>query len=249
LDAADSSTLFDATAGGSLVTTDGSAVARWNDKSGNNRHATQATVNARPLLKTNIKNGRNVLRFDATNDKLTIANSTATFNFLHNSTSTIFAVSCNRGTTNTYNFWCLLDNCSAGAGRGFYTGQSGSTTNKSSGHGILAGNNSFVVAHSSNAIIPRNVFSSTSFLGNPSAAAANRSTGFINGANQFNNNVSSVSQTAGNAIYSFTIGGQFDGHVVNWNGDVSEILIYNSALTTEQRQGIELYLNNKWNLY
>jgi hypothetical protein len=50
LDAADSSTLFDATAGGSLVTTDGSAVARWADKSGNNRHATQSTSNARPSL-------------------------------------------------------------------------------------------------------------------------------------------------------------------------------------------------------
>jgi hypothetical protein len=48
LDASDSSTLFDATAGGSLVTADGSAVARWADKSGNNRHAIQGTVNNRP---------------------------------------------------------------------------------------------------------------------------------------------------------------------------------------------------------
>ena len=71
LDAADSSTLFDATAGGNLVTTDGAAVARWQDKSGNNRHATQSTTNARPLLKTSIKNGRNGLRFDGSNDFLT----------------------------------------------------------------------------------------------------------------------------------------------------------------------------------
>lgn len=48
LDASDTSTLYDATAGGNLVTTDGSAVARWQDKSGNNRHAIQATVNNRP---------------------------------------------------------------------------------------------------------------------------------------------------------------------------------------------------------
>lgn len=51
LDAADSSTLFDATAGGSLVSV-GGTVARWQDKSGNNRHAIQGTVNNRP-----IKNG------------------------------------------------------------------------------------------------------------------------------------------------------------------------------------------------
>jgi hypothetical protein len=47
LDASDASTLFDATTGGSLVAADG-AVARWEDKSGNARHATQATLSLRP---------------------------------------------------------------------------------------------------------------------------------------------------------------------------------------------------------
>jgi len=73
LDASDASTLYNATAGGSLVTTDGSAVARWADKSGNNRHATQATANARPLLKTGANgiNSKTVLSFDGSNDFLT----------------------------------------------------------------------------------------------------------------------------------------------------------------------------------
>jgi hypothetical protein len=63
LDAADSATLFDAVSGGSLVAADG-AVARWEDKSGNGRHATQATLGSRPLRKTSIQNGIDVLRFD-----------------------------------------------------------------------------------------------------------------------------------------------------------------------------------------
>ena len=42
LDAADSTTLFDATIGGSLVV-DGGTVRRWEDKSGNSRHATNNT--------------------------------------------------------------------------------------------------------------------------------------------------------------------------------------------------------------
>lgn len=73
LDASDASTLFDATAGGSLVTTDGAAVARWADKSGNNRHAIQTTSNARPLLKTGANgiNSKTVLSFDGSNDFLT----------------------------------------------------------------------------------------------------------------------------------------------------------------------------------
>jgi hypothetical protein len=65
--------LFDATSGGSAVTTDGSSVARWEDQSGNNRHATQGTGNEQPLLKTSILNGLNVIRFDGSNDGLSIS--------------------------------------------------------------------------------------------------------------------------------------------------------------------------------
>lgn len=64
--------LFDATSGGSAVTTDGSAVARWEDQSGNGNHATQGTSNNRPVLKTSIQNSKNVLRFDGSNDRLTL---------------------------------------------------------------------------------------------------------------------------------------------------------------------------------
>jgi hypothetical protein len=67
LDASDASTLYDATSGGSLVAPDG-AVARWEDKSGNARHLVQSGGTARPLRKTAIKNGRDVLLFDGVND-------------------------------------------------------------------------------------------------------------------------------------------------------------------------------------
>lgn len=69
LDASDASTLYDATTGGSLVAADGS-VARWEDKSGNGRHATQGTAGNRPARKTAIQNGLDVLRFDGTDDFL-----------------------------------------------------------------------------------------------------------------------------------------------------------------------------------
>jgi hypothetical protein len=62
--------LFDATSGGSAVTTDGSSVARWEDQSGNGNHVTQTTSNNRPILKTSIVNSRNVVRFDGSNDNL-----------------------------------------------------------------------------------------------------------------------------------------------------------------------------------
>jgi hypothetical protein len=62
LDASDATTLYNATSGGSLVSADGT-VARWEDKSGNARHATQATAGSRPILKIN-SSGQRVVRFD-----------------------------------------------------------------------------------------------------------------------------------------------------------------------------------------
>ena len=66
LDAADSATMFDATSGGSLVSANG-GVARWQDKSGNARHATQSTSSKRPVRKTNQQNGLDALQLDGAN--------------------------------------------------------------------------------------------------------------------------------------------------------------------------------------
>ena len=60
--------LFDATSGGSAVTTNGGSVARWEDKSGNGRHFVQSSAPVRPTLSTAAKNGRSVVTFDATDD-------------------------------------------------------------------------------------------------------------------------------------------------------------------------------------
>lgn len=67
LDGSDGATLYDATTGGSVVAAD-AAVARWEDKSGNGRHFTQATSSVQPLRKTSVKNGLGAVEF--TNDWL-----------------------------------------------------------------------------------------------------------------------------------------------------------------------------------
>ena len=72
LDASDTSTLFDATSGGAVVTADGAAVASWQDKSVNSFRAIQTTQNQRPILKQNIQNSKSILRFDGANDCLRI---------------------------------------------------------------------------------------------------------------------------------------------------------------------------------
>lgn len=68
LDASVASSLFDATSGGSAVAVGGS-VARWEDQSGNGRHATQSTSNNRPVYRKYDDIGG--LYFDGSNDNLT----------------------------------------------------------------------------------------------------------------------------------------------------------------------------------
>ena len=76
LDAADATTLF-TTDSGSTLATNGSAVGRWNDKSGNTRNATQATAGSRPLFAAAGLNGKAAIDCDGTNDELSLANITS----------------------------------------------------------------------------------------------------------------------------------------------------------------------------
>lgn len=56
--------LYDATSGGSAVTTNGAAIARWEDQSGNGNHLTQSVINSQSTLKTNGQGGKNGVNFD-----------------------------------------------------------------------------------------------------------------------------------------------------------------------------------------
>jgi hypothetical protein len=228
LDAADSSTLFDATAGGNLVTTDGSAVARWQDKSGNNRHAIQATSNARPLLKTNIKNGRNVLRFDGSNDSFA-SSSVSLSAFV-----SVFIVQ----SSNNSAVRCFCEHSSnAGTNPGMYFGGTYSPAWGINRSGSLHGGPSLT-----NADWIGSGWSTASFV------YTNVGTIYKNGSLISNSAVVGSARTNSSVTTTLYIASRNSASLF-LNGDISEILIYNGALTTTQRQSVETYLNNKWALY
>jgi hypothetical protein len=58
-------------------------------------------------------------------------------------------------------------------------------------------------------------------------------------------NIGSAASTGNFAISAYTIGGNVYGSL---NGFISEIIVYNTSLTTTQRQQIEGYLSWKWGL-
>ena len=77
LDASDGSTLFTDSAGTTPATADGDPVGRWADKSGNNRHATQADGTKKPTVVSNAKNLLSCLNFDAVNDWLSYSSASS----------------------------------------------------------------------------------------------------------------------------------------------------------------------------
>ena len=64
LDAADAAT----------ISPPGGPVSQWNDKSGNSRHATQATTANQPTVVVNSLNQKSVIRLDATDDFMSLSN-------------------------------------------------------------------------------------------------------------------------------------------------------------------------------
>lgn len=79
-------TLWQDSARTTPATADADPVGAWDDASGLGVHATQGTAGNRPTLKTNILNGKPVLRFDGSSDRMVSSASAATKPF------TVFAV-------------------------------------------------------------------------------------------------------------------------------------------------------------
>jgi len=80
LDASDSTTLFQNSDGTTPAIADSDPIGYWGDKSRNGSHAIQTVSGNRPLLRTAVKNGKNVLRFTGVSDYLASALS---INMLH----------------------------------------------------------------------------------------------------------------------------------------------------------------------
>jgi hypothetical protein len=74
-DASDPATLF-TDAGTTQVSSDGDAVYRWNDKRGNGQYHQQTTLGNRPDYKTNIQNGLSTVEFIQTNSDYLVGDGT-----------------------------------------------------------------------------------------------------------------------------------------------------------------------------
>jgi hypothetical protein len=260
LDASDASTLFDATTGGSLVTADG-GVARWEDKSGNARHMTQGTSGSRPTRKTAIQNSLAVLRFDG-GDFVSMPSSAATFKFIHDGDSTVFVVFKAGTTANPDTLYFLMSN---NISEGSVDGKTGfflRWDDRTSANADLTDSLVHVVSNNGQVRFvgiakngfPANTFALATVRGDiANATIDSRSQIRRNGGSAItlltgDTNAGTAMPTA-NASDNFTIGDQ-SGSVKGGglNGDIAEIIIYDTALSDTDRALVEAYLLSKWGI-
>lgn len=256
LDASAAETLYDATTGGSLVAADG-GVARWEDKSGNGRHATQGTSANRPARKTAIQGGKDVLRFDGSNDSLSIPSSTATFKFLHDGTNcTLFFVARFGDTADPAVQYALLYT-GGGSGDeigylvGFEDRVSANTNNGFVSSAIMSANGSRAwLNRVSDTITPNTFVVFSEQIDGDNATASQRSRVRINGGAENAQNAQTNAPSAANSQYNMTIGAFNIGQALTsfLLGDIAEIIIYNSALSDANRVSVENYLLAKWGI-
>lgn len=242
LDAADAST----------VTLNGSTVSQWRDKSGNSRHASQATAVNQPTYAAAGQNSQNVLTFDGSNDSLALAADLDV-----KPAHSIFVAARNSATiTAATSAQILL----SGSG---YTAPSTTTSDLRLGAGSITSalSNerlySIVVADNSgvadiygygktDADVSGGFFLSSAFTTTSSAF-----TGRLNGSESFATIASPAGYSSVNTRYPSTIRGigyNFTNGSLLWDGQIWEIIVAPSYLTLDVTQRIEGYLAHKWGL-
>jgi hypothetical protein len=212
------------------VTLSGSNVTTWADQSGNGNNAS-SSGGTRPTFVSNTLNSKPVLRFDGAGQQMALTAS------IGGTAYSIFIVCKNNDNTNGSMFLWSTD-----ANYGKYIGSVTAASYNASARNkfILSendagnGEGASVIAWSS-----AEVFNSY-FVG----------TATENGGGKAYSNGSGGTDSLGTFVESNTfdlIGGYDFGYELD--GDVAEIISYNRAVTTPERQQVEAYLNSKYGIY
>lgn len=229
-DADDPRTLFSDTSGTTRATTDGNSVALWVDKSGNGRNASQSTANKCPLLKTSVINNRNVIRGDGSNDTLSLSRAVAddfSIFVLFQTTQSYFRNS----STQWYE------------GAGLFDSEVGNVVNDY-GLSMYQGYPRAGTGNPDTSITDP----TTRNNGSPNLVCFTRlkSTGalnlYSNGIPVASGTGTTASLTSPTVNYLMSTADSY-GYM---NGDVAEVLVYNSVLSAANRIKVEQYLQNKW---
>jgi hypothetical protein len=214
----------------------GSNAAQWHDLSGNGRNATQATGINQPAIVTNALNGRQVRRFDGSNDLYQIND----LSLLRNLTgATVFAVV--NPAIQTAGERGIFSYLSSTGQNLFFLTQSGSSI-VYGGRRLAENSGDFSSFGSLTANTPRIVTAQQRWSTAQKEAWATVG----------QNNLDTSFQTSGNSenvnSIGCTIGANAAATANAWNGDIAELLIFQRAITTTEREALERYASAKYNI-
>lgn len=243
LDADDANTLYNATTGGSLVAADG-AVARWQDKSGNGRHFTQSSSSRQPLRTTAVQNSRNVLRFDGSDDYLVGGDY---LDITGNQSVTIFVVlkrAAQNVTHEVINKYGRPESTNAGNADNGILFQV-TSANKPRINATDGNNNTIV-----DTVAAFDASSFTALAWKLTSGSFASASVFVNGQSVSTSTPKSTLQSLTDTSYEWRIGiSRFSASFYDpFNGDIAEIIMYDSALSDTNRQAVENYLLAKWGI-
>ncbi len=221
----------------STISTSGSFVTQWRDKSGNNNHANPQAVANRPQTGVSSLNGNNVLTFDGGDDVLTITDHAS----LDNSNGMSFFTVVTPKDSDSNPRGIFAKRVSSGSPASQY----GYTLFYWHSNRLYADfhtqNNRF---NTSNAYAPNNTYMHSMIYDGTQTSALRMS---LYDNTVLNRNATESSATIPDTAANFYVG------MLNYNygagghlGDIAEILIYGSALNTNDRYLVNQYQAAKW---
>jgi len=208
-----------------LVLNDGDAVGTWVDQSGNANDATQATAANKPTYKAGIVNGKPVVRFDGSNDYLALPNFVSTF--IAGEIFIVVKIDNDPPTldsqTGLWTFGSDIQNTHYPYTDGIIYDQFGTATRKATSDPAIA---------------------LTSFRIYNVASQSGEWTSRINGVQHYTTATNTASFTTAPIL-----GAGVGGSNYFLDGDVAEVILYSSVLSSGNRGLVEGYLNSKYALF
>ena len=223
--------LYDSTSGGALVTANGSAIGRWEDRSTNARHFTQGTVNSRPILATASLNGKATVAFDGTDDFLDGLYSRS---YPAQTLFVVFSITTSKTQTGIF-----AESIAAVTDQANYLAatqkalQVGSTANASA-----------------TLLSPQNITLSSFAIG----TFTHTGTQIINYLNGTAATAAADTFPAANyEVVRARLGGRINSNGTNatgqnFPGSIAEVIAYDRLLDASERQQVESYLGTKWGI-
>ena len=214
------------------ITLDGSNnVSQWNDKSGNGKHAAQATTTKRPSYQTAVQNGLNAVRFDGVDDCLQAASVTLSGQFT-------IVLACK---TTTAKPFFIEHSANVNPNQGFYF--YGTTPTASA------------VRRTATGIVSPDV--NVTWYGSAAGVAVFRSLSSLVGGLAYSIRKNGVAQaltgsgtttisSAESITDTLNIGSRNNGAAPISDGDYYEVMLYDRPLTDAEVGALETYLKTKW---